>query len=97
MEAGNEHKYQELLKTIQMFQRHFHADGSPAFVTLSGDIRPNVAENVYDRRIRELEEANERRHQELLSAINLLYCHVHDEEGRVIIPAEDSIPTADDD
>ena len=49
-----------------------------------------------DRRFKEMEEANERRHQELLRAISLLYRHTHDDQGNVIIPAEDIVPAADD-
>ena len=33
-------------------------------------------------------EENERRHQELLRAIGLLYQHTHDEDGRIIIPID---------
>ncbi len=33
-------------------------------------------------------EENERRHQELLRTIGLLYQHTHDENGRVIIPMD---------
>lgn len=47
-----------------------------------------------DRRFREMEEANERRHQELLKAIGALYRHVHDDDGKAIIPLLDIEPVA---
>ncbi len=94
MDAESERRYQELLKAISLIHRHVHADGSPAVVSLSDDRRPVVSENRADRRFREMEEANERRHQELLKAIALLYHHVHDDDGKAIIPLPDIEPVA---
>jgi hypothetical protein len=53
------------------------------------DRRFRELEADIDRRFREMEEANERRHQELLKAIGLLYHHVHDDDGKAIIPLPD--------
>ena len=50
----------------------------------------------HERRHQEIKDENERRHHELLSAISLLYRHTHDDQGSVIIPAEDIVPAADD-
>ena len=50
-----------------------------------------------ERRHQEIKDENERRHQELLRAVSLLYRHTHDDAGRVIIPAEEIVPAADDD
>ena len=45
-----------------------------------------------DRRFREMEEANERRHQELLKAIGALYRHVHADGSPAIVPLPDIDP-----
>ena len=58
------------------------------------DRRFREMEANMDRRFREMEEANERRHQELLKAIGALYRHVHDDDGKAIIPLLDIEPVA---
>ena len=95
MDAESERRYQELLKAISRIHKHVPADGSPAIISLADGRRPVVTENDNDRRFRELEEANERRHQELLNAIGLLYQHTHDDNGRAIIPLTDIAPSSD--
>ena len=47
-----------------------------------------------DRRFQEMEESNERRHQELLKAIGLLYHHVHADGSPAIVPLPDIDPVA---
>lgn len=54
----------------------------------------NRRDKDIDRRFREMEEANERRHQELLKAISLLYRHVHADGSPAIVPLPDIDPVA---
>ena len=54
----------------------------------------NRRDKETDRRFREMEEANERRHQELLKAIGLLYRHVHADGSPAIVPLSDVDPAA---
>ena len=92
MDAESERRYQELTKAVSLIHRHVHADGSPAVVSLSDDRRHIASENTADRRLREMEEANERRHQELLRAIGALYRHVHADGSPAIVPLPDIDP-----
>ena len=92
MDAESERRYQELKKAVSLIHRHVHADGSPAVVSLSDDRRHIASENTADRRLREMEEANERRHQELLRAIGALYRHVHADGSPAIVPLPDIDP-----
>lgn len=54
----------------------------------------NRRDKDIDRRFKELEDANERRHQELLKAISLLYRHVHADGSPAIVPLPDIEPVA---
>jgi len=92
LDSESERRHLEIVKAINLIHRHVHADGSPAVVSLSDERRPVVSETSTDRRFREMEEANERRHQELMKSISLLYHHVHDDDGKAIIPLPDAAP-----
>ena len=48
----------------------------------------------HERRFKEIEEANERRHQELLKTISLLYRHVHADGSPATVPLPDIDPVA---
>lgn len=54
----------------------------------------NRRDKENDRRHSEAESNNERRHQELLKAISLLYQHVHADGNPAIVPLPDVDPIA---
>lgn len=54
----------------------------------------NRRDKENDRRHSEAESNNERRHQELLKAISLLYRHVHADGSPAIVPLPDVDPVA---
>ncbi len=96
METANLVTYSDLWQVLGIFAGIWFAYFSLVISLIVGwYIRDtNRRDKDIDRRFREMEEANERRHQELLKAISLLYRHVHADGSQAIVPLPNAEPAA---
>jgi len=96
VETANLVTYSDLWQVLGIFAGIWFAYFSLVISLLVGwYIRDtNRRDKDIDRRFGELEAANERRHQELLKTISLLYQHVHSDGSPAIVPLPDIDPVA---
>ena len=90
METANLVTYPELFQVLGIFSGIWLAILSIAVAWYIRDTNRRDQEN--DRRHKETESNNERRHQELLKAISLLYRHVQADGSSATVPLADIDP-----